>query len=89
MRDRLAEIRDYRTKMQKKKRQKDEKAKRQSEQERPWHPLECNDVLLISFMEALSIKRVMIMKPQSTLNSKQENSLGQEWVSGSCHLVFL
>lgn len=81
--------------MQKNKRQGDKdtreslkgkKPKRQSGQERPWHPLECNDVVLISFMEALCIKRVMIMKPRSTLNSKQENSLGHEWVSVLCRL---
>lgn len=51
------------------------------------HPQECNDVVLISFMEALCIKRVMIMKPQSTLNSKQGNSLGRERVSVLCQLV--
>lgn len=28
-------------------------AKRVGETERPWYPLECNDVALISFMEAL------------------------------------
>lgn len=66
---------------------KDEKPKRQSGQKRLWHPLECNDVVLISFMEALCIKRMMIMKPRSTLNSKQENSLGHEWVSVLCRLV--
>lgn len=41
-------------------------------------------MVLISFMEALCIKRVMIMKPQSTPNRKQEGSLGHEWVSVSC-----
>lgn len=33
------------------KREKDKRAK--SQKDKPWHPLECNDVVLISFMEAL------------------------------------
>lgn len=40
-------------------------------------------------MEALRIKRVMIMKPESTLNSKQENSLGHEWVFDWCARTLL
>lgn len=39
-------------------------------------------MVLISFTAALHIKRVTIMKPQSSLHSERENSLGQERVSG-------
>lgn len=45
---------------------------------RALHPPGRNDVVLISFMKAFYIKRVTIMKPQSTLNSEREDSLGRE-----------
>ena len=80
------------TKMQqkdgwKKMQENETKSQKGTELGKLWHPPGCNDVVLISFMETLCIKRVMIMKPPSTSNSKPEDSLGHEWVSVLCQLV--
>lgn len=53
--------------------QKKKKEREKSKYTSPWHPPECNDVVLISVMEAFCIRRVMIMKLRSKLSGEQSS----------------